>query len=68
MANQISPIHDSLLNGQRAQMTEQIKEYGEYEFFADYLDYLKEWYPSNIESVLDYFSDCTISYNRIKNR
>ncbi len=60
-------IHESLVNGQRVQMVNQINDYGLYDFFADYKDYLSE---SNIhlDKILFYFSDCVISYHRISNQ
>lgn len=64
---QIAEIHLSLVNGQRQQMVKQIDEYGLYDFFADYRDYLKSLYMKD-SSMLHYFTDATISYFRIKNR
>jgi hypothetical protein len=61
----IETIHESLVNGQRRQMVEQIKEYGLYDFFSDYRDYLKDLYAGG---GFDYFADATISYHRITNR
>ena len=66
----IETIHESLVNGQRRQMVEQINEYGVYDFWADYRDYIKElfcgqYYENN---GFDYFADATISYHRITNR
>lgn len=63
----IETIHESLVNGQRQQMTVQIDEYGIYDFFSDYKEYLKDQYV-NTKSILAYFSDAVISYHRIKNR
>lgn len=60
-------IHESLLNGQRKQMTEQIDEYGLYDFFEDYNTYLSTLYEK-AESKHSYFLDCVVSYHRIKNR
>jgi hypothetical protein len=65
----IETIHESLVNGQRRQMVEQIKEYGLYDFFSDYRDYLKDLYfNSFVDGGFDYFADATISYHRITNR
>jgi hypothetical protein len=61
----IETIHESLVNGQRRQMVEQIKEYGLYDFFSDYRDYLKDLY---VDGGFGYFIDATISYHRITNR
>ena len=60
----ILTIHESQLNGQRRQMCAQIKEYGLYEFWADYHEYLFNTYVD--EKVrYEYFADATISYHRI---
>lgn len=61
----IEKIHDSLLNGQRRQMVEQIKEYGEYDFFHDYKNFLVQVW---IDDYFEYYTDCVISYHRIINR
>lgn len=63
---QIEYIHESLLNGQRQQCVRLIDEYGLYDFFEDYEEYLKELY--NIDDTFKYYSDLTQSYFRIKNR
>lgn len=57
-------IHEALLNGQRKQMVEQIQEYGLYEFWGDYKDYLADRY-SMIESQYAWFTDCVTSFNHI---
>ena len=62
----IETIHASLVNGQRRQMVDQIQEYGLYDFWADYRDFLKDVY--NAQDALSYFTDATISYFRITNR
>lgn len=59
-------IHESLINGQRKQMVAQIEDYGLYDFWEDYKEYLQSIYST--DAVLSYFSDATISYFRIKNR
>lgn len=61
----IETIHSSLVNGQRRQMVDQIDEYGLYNFWADYRDYLNGLYL--IESAYKYFVDSVVSYHRIKN-
>ena len=61
----LNEIHDSLMNGQRKQMVDQINEYGLYDFFSDYYDYLNDMYN---KISYHYFSDCVISYHRITNR
>ena len=63
----LSDIHESLVNGQRRQMVQQIDEYGVYDFWQDYREYLHGIYIE-IDSILKYFTDATISYFRIKNR
>ena len=60
----IETIHDSLVNGQRRQMVQQIEDYGLYEFWPDYKHYLLSLY-SNIDSVFNYFYDATNSYFKI---
>ena len=64
---QLGQIHLSLVNGQRRQMVNQIDEYGLYDFFDDYEEYLKGMY-ANVEVQYEYFVDCTQSYFRIKER
>ncbi len=63
----IEEIHESLVNGQRKQMTSQIDEYGTYDFFTDYRDFLKEFYCGEYyeSNGFGYFTDCVISYHRI---
>jgi len=63
---EIETIHESLTNGQRRQMVNQIDEYGS-DFWEDYGDYLVQTYESK-SSMMEYFTDATISYFRIKNR
>ena len=63
----IVEVHDSLINGQRRQMVNQIDEYGLYDFWKDYLEYLYGLYTQE-SVVLEYFSDAVISYHRIKNK
>ena len=60
-------IHMSLVNGQRRQMVEQIDEYGLYDFFLDYSDYLDTLY-SDVDGMYSYFKDAVVSYHRIKNQ
>ena len=62
----IETIHESLVNGQRRQMVNQIDEYGLYDFWAHYRDYLNELYTEF--ETMEYFQDAVISYHRIKNR
>ena len=59
----IEEIHNSLVNGQRKQMSDQIKEYGE-EFWNDYANFLSHT-GAPVETVSSYFTDATISFFRI---
>jgi hypothetical protein len=56
----LEQIHESLVNGQRKQMVEQIREYGLYDFWEDYKNYL-----DNICANIGYFTDACISYHHI---
>ena len=60
-------IHESLLNGQRRQMVDQINEHGVADFFPDYKDFLESLYIES-DVKFDYFYDATKSYFRITNR
>ena len=60
---QLYNIYYSLMCGQLKQMTEQINEYGLYDFFADFNEYLIE-----IGIQHDEFINCVISYHRIMNK
>lgn len=62
----LEEIHNSLVNGQRKQMVEQIEEYGLYDFFDDYAVFLYSSYA--ITTAFDYLRDAASSYHRIKNR
>jgi CRISPR/Cas system CSM-associated protein Csm2 small subunit len=65
----LQEIHASLINGNRRQMVEQINaNFILYDFWKEYLDFLKEdcGYDSSI--ALIHFSDAVISYHRIKGR
>lgn len=59
----IETIHESLVNGQRKQMVNQIQEYGLYDFWSDYETYLM--HIGDEQDAFDYFTDATISYFRI---
>ena len=56
----IETIHESLVNGKRQQMVDQIKEYGLYDFWCDYENYLME--IGDEQNTLRFFTDATISY------
>jgi hypothetical protein len=60
---ELKSIHESLVNGNRKQMVDQINEYGLYDFFSDYLDYI-----NGIQANIGFYSDCVISYHRLMNR
>ena len=64
----LEEIHNSLVNGQRKQMVDQINDYGLYDFFSDYKYYLESLYYDTEVMILKHFSDCVISYHRITNR
>jgi len=66
MTPTIEEIHESLVNGQRKQMVAQIDEYGLYDFWMDYRNYLSDIHE--LPKSFEHFSDATISYFRIKNR
>ena len=63
----LTHAHNSLVNGQRTQMVGIIKEYGVYEFFEDYRNYLLMEFET-IELQFKYFTDATISFIQITNR
>jgi len=63
----IEEIHKSLVNDQRRQMVEQINEYGAYDFWYDYKQYLISLFVE-VEAQFNYYTDAVISYNRITNR
>ena len=67
MKTLIVDIHQSLVNGQRRQMADQIKVYGQYDFWADYADYLEGLYGSPAAQYA-YFRDAAVSFNRIESR
>ena len=63
--HKIEEIHESLVNGQKKQMVQQIEEYGLYDFWEEYRNYLEDFCDTEIAYM--YFSDVAISYHRIKN-
>lgn len=61
-------IHESLINGQRRQMVDQINaHFIMYDFWKKYLEFLDDC-GYNKENILDYFSDAVISYHRLTGR
>jgi hypothetical protein len=68
MTMDINEIHESLVNGQRRQMVEQIDKYGVYDFWDDYRNFLNNMYYDGYGGEYIYFSDAVISYFRIKGR
>ena len=65
----IETIHESLINGQRKQMVNQIDEYGLTDFLGDYRDWLQDNGYIDLPDTdgFLYFADAVISYHRIKN-
>ena len=66
----IETIHESLLNGQRKQIKNQINEYeGENvnnDFWAEYKSWLEDLYfPNTMRTAFEFFTDACISYHRI---
>ena len=61
----IEIIHESLVNGQRKQFVDQVDEYGTYDFWEDYSDFLN---ASCTLTPYMWFRDAVISYFRIKGR
>lgn len=59
----IQTIYDSLINGQRRQMVDQILEYGLYDFWGDYKMFLSEFCYDEI--AYEQFTDVVISYFKI---
>ena len=62
----LETIHESLVNGQRKQMAQQIDDSDIYDFWAEYNSYLQSLY--GVSATHSYFVDAVVSYNRIKNR
>lgn len=62
----LSEIYHSCWNGQFKQMTEQIDNYGFYDFFVrDYKDYLKESFQDNYQAIFNNFYDVVKAYTAI---
>lgn len=62
----IEETHNMLLNGQRRDMVKSIDDYGHYDFWADYKEYLEIYVET--EAKYKYFTGAVISYGRITNR
>jgi hypothetical protein len=60
-------IHNNLVNGNRRDCVKSIDEYGLYDFWREYKDYLTDLYMGTDEAY-GYYTDMTISYFRIKSR
>jgi len=63
---EIETIHMSLVNGQRKQMAAQMEEYGMYDVFSDYSNYLLD--TQSMTDAYSYLADAVNSYFKIKNR
>ena len=63
----LEDIHRDMINGNRRDEVKRINEYGAYDFFQDYLEYLKNLYVLP-EDTLENFRDVVVSYHRIMNR
>jgi hypothetical protein len=66
MKTTIEQIHESIVNGQRKQAVKQMEDYGMYDFFEDYAEYLYSMYA--LTAAFEYLKDASSSYFRIKNR
>ena len=64
--NAINEMLESLTNGQRRQMADQIDAYGLHDVWADLLAVLAE--GGDEAAGLATFADAVISYHRIRNR
>lgn len=62
----IEKIHSYLQNEECRKCVELIKEYGQYDFFADYATFLEENYP--LETRYSYLKNLTTSFMVITNR
>ena len=63
----IQEIHDSVVNGQRRQMVDQINEYGPADFFNEYEVFLDDLYIHTEAKYTD-FKDAVLSYHNIMSR
>ena len=65
MINSISDIHESMVNGQRKQAVDQIRQYSG-DFWQDYYEYLLDIHPCNAVKQYMYYRDITITYLKLK--
>jgi hypothetical protein len=65
----IAQIHDSLINGQRRQMVDQIDEYGPMDFWPEYAEYVAAVCDTDDGwRAYEDLKDAVGSYFRIKGR
>jgi len=64
--DKIENIHENLINGNRKACVILINQYGLYDFWSDYRDYLSDICDKEQEYL--FFQDMTISYFHITNR
>lgn len=64
----LEEVHNSLVNGQRQQMVEQIEAYGIFTFWDDYNAWLGLMSGVSLSAQYTAFADVTISYWRNKAR
>ena len=60
----IEEIHDKSLNGQKKDMVALIDEYGLYDFWSDYADYLHDMFINEADRY-HWFRDAVVHYHRI---
>ena len=63
----LSEIHHSFINDNFGQMAKQINEYGLSDFWADYNEFIRDYYDLPI-NALNTLADVIINYHRITNR
>jgi hypothetical protein len=65
--NKIENIHCNFINGNRRDAIQQIKVYGNYDFWSDYRSYLESQFENDTMRYIA-FTDAAISYFRITGR
>ena len=65
--NKLELIHYNFMNGNTKDAVNFIDEYGLYDFFDHYNNWLFTIYE-NLEAIHEYYVDATVKYFRIKNR